>query len=346
MHRQIDRRRVRARGDRLPSGFTLVELLVVIAVIGILIALLLPAVQAARESSRRTHCLNNLKQLSLAALTFHDANNTFPMGRQQPNPFSQHSRLLPYLEQGNLFAQLDYTKGTGTNDEKFISVSTFLCPSDSVDRMTDPTQSAHQFDATLGAWGRNNYRANAGNDIGLTTNDGDVKAWEQNNGIFLTNAVVRIAQIVDGTSNTALFSEKIRGDGDDNSVEVISDYFQLANNGTTKSAAQVFQKCMALTPATLVGASAQTSYAGRDWINGNYMTTRYNHIMAPNTWSCSRGNSPNANGGAVTACSRHVNGVGMALADGSSRFVNDSINVDIWKALGSRDSGEVVPQNF
>ncbi len=339
-------RRAAARRYGHGSGFTLVELLVVIAVIGILIALLLPAVQAARESSRRTHCLNNLKQLSLAALTFHDANNTFPMGRQQPNTYSQHSRLLPYLEQGNLFAQMDFSKGTGSNDEKFISVSTFICPSDSVDRMTDSSQSAHQFDAVLGAWGRNNYRANAGNDIGLTTNDGDIKASEQNNGIFVTNAVVRLAQIVDGTSNTALFSEKIRGDGDDNSVEVISDFFQVANNGTTKTAVSLFQKCSALTPATMVGSSAQTSFAGRDWINGNYMTTRYTHIMPPNTWSCSRGNSPNSNGGAVTACSRHVNGVGLALADGSSRFVNDSINVDVWKALGSRDSGEIVPQNF
>jgi prepilin-type N-terminal cleavage/methylation domain-containing protein/prepilin-type processing-associated H-X9-DG protein len=335
---------LRAHHER--RAFTLVELLVVIAVIGILIGLLLPAVQAAREVARRTQCLNNLKQIALATLEFHDANGTFPMGRQQPNTFSQHALILPFMEQSNAFVQLDLTVGTGTNTGRYVQVNAFLCPTDFDDRMNDPTVSGDQYDPVLGAWGRNNYRANAGNDVGITTNSGTTKAKEQNNGIFLTNEVVRISQVTDGTSHTALFSEKIRGDGDDNSAEVISDFFQIANNTNTSTVAVVYQKCVALNAAKATGASNQTSYSGRDWINGNYMTTRYTHIMPPNTWSCCRGNSPNDNGGATTASSRHTGGVVVAMVDGSVRFVTNNVDVTTWQAVGSRGTGEIVTDNF
>lgn len=328
------------------AAFTLVELLVVIAIIGILVALLLPAVQAAREAARRTQCINNLKQLSLAALEFHDANSSFPMGRQQPYPFSQHAQLLPFLEQASALAQIDFTIETGSNLARFTQISAFLCPSDPDERMTNPNTSADQYDASRGAWGRNNYRANAGSDVGITTNNGTVNAKEQNNGIFLTNTLVSIPLVVDGTSHTALFSEKIRGDGDDTSVEVISDYFQIADDTTTNTVTKVYQKCVALNPATMAGANKQTSFAGRDWINGNYMTTRYTHIMPPNSWSCSRGNSPNNEGGATTASSRHNGGVSLALADGSVRFVANTIDPVTWQSIGSRSGAEVVTDNY
>ncbi len=339
-------RRYRVRVYRTYSAFTLVELLVVIAIIGILIALLLPAVQAAREAARRTQCINNLKQLSLAALEFHDANASFPMGRQQPSTFSQHAQLLPFIEQAAAQAQIDFTIDTGSNLARFTQINAFLCPSDPDERMTNPNTSADQYDAQRGAWGRNNYRANAGSDVGITTNNGTVNAREQNNGIFLTNFTVSIPLVVDGTSHTALFSEMVRGDGDDNSVEILSDFFQIADNNNTATTAKVYQKCVALNPASLSGASNQTSYAGRDWINGNYMTTRYTHIMPPNSWSCSRGNSPNNEGGATTASSRHNGGVSLALADGSVRFVANTIDAVTWQSIGSRNGAEVVTDNY
>jgi prepilin-type processing-associated H-X9-DG protein len=169
---------------------------------------------------------------------------------------------------------------------------------------------------------------------------------EQNNGIFLTNAAIRISKVTDGTSHTALFSEMIRGDGNDNSVEAFSDFFQLANNNSTASATQVYALCQALNAATMVGSNLETSYSGRDWINGNYITTRYTHIMPPNSLSCSRGNSPNNNGGATTASSRHSGGVNLVLADGSVQFITSDVSVTLWQALGSRNGNEVVTNDY
>src|SRR6187200_2715856 len=88
-------------------GFTLIELLVVIAIIGVLIALLLPAVQAAREAARRMQCTNNLKQMALAVHNYHDANQTFPYAYQQS--ISHHARLLPYMEQSPLYEQVNFS---------------------------------------------------------------------------------------------------------------------------------------------------------------------------------------------------------------------------------------------
>jgi prepilin-type N-terminal cleavage/methylation domain-containing protein len=324
-----------------PTGFTLVELLVVIAIIGTLAGMLLPAVQAARESARRAQCTNKLKQLALATLEFHDAKRAFPIGRQGDNAFSQHSQLLPYLEEGNLELQLNFNIATGSNPARLTTINAFLCPSDLDDRMTDSTLSADQ-----AGWGRNNYRASAGNDVGTTANSETATAKEQNNGIFITNEAVSLRQVTDGTSHTALFSEAILGDGNDNVVEVESDMFQLKNNNTTATVQQLYAKCIAVVPGSMSGASNQTSYAGRDWINGNYMTTRYNHVMPPNSWSCSRGNSPNDNGGAVTASSRHVSGVNLTLVDGSVRFVDSGVDVTLWQALGSRNGSEIISGDF
>jgi len=319
------------------TAFTLVELLVVIAIIGTLAGLLLPAIQAAREAARRSQCTNNLRQLAVATLNFHDAHRSFPMGRQQPNTFSQHALLLPYLEEANITDQIDFTIGTGMNAARLITVAVFLCPSELEDRLNDPSLSNDQF-----GWGRNNYRASGGSDVGTTTNDGTTSAVEGNNGIFVTNKLIRIAHVTDGTSHTALFSERALGDGDDNSVDLLGDFFQIANNANTATAAQVYTKCQKLDFTSVVGSSNQTSYSGRDWINGNYMTTRYTHIMPPNSWACSRGNSPNTNGGAVTASSRHSGGVNLALGDASVKFVMNEIDPVLWQALGSRNGNEIL----
>jgi len=322
----------------LRPAFTLIELLVVIAIIGILVALLLPAVQAARESARRTQCINQIKQMALAAIEFHDAKKTFPIGRQgDEESFGQHTELFPFLEEGNLANTFNFSIPAGQNPARLTTVGLFICPSDIDDRMLDATIAGNQV-----GWGRNNYRANAGNAFGITVNSSLPTARETNNGVFLTNEAVRMSQITDGTSHTAMFCESIRGDGNDNLIEVESDLFQIPNNANTDTTDKVYNRCIGLDLATMSGSKKQTSFGGRNWINGNYMTTRYNHVMLPNSWSCTRGNSPNNNGGAVTASSRHGDGVNLALADGSVRFVSSDIELYVWRALGSRNGQEVV----
>ena len=129
-------------------GFTLVELLVVIAIIGILIALLLPAVQAAREASRRAKCANNLRQLGIAALNYEECFGSFPPGRLSQGDekrWSQHSRLLPHLERGSVYLEIDYKKGPGNSANKAARTSqlgVLRCPSD-YNRMTTTYRKNH-----------------------------------------------------------------------------------------------------------------------------------------------------------------------------------------------------------
>jgi prepilin-type N-terminal cleavage/methylation domain-containing protein/prepilin-type processing-associated H-X9-DG protein len=325
-----------------PAGFTIVELLVVVAIIGVLAGLLLPAIQSARETGRRMQCGNNLRQLALAAANFVAAHDAFPLGRDKPGEdvWSAHARLLPYLEETSTFDHIDFSKPPGDSSHAQVCatvVKTFLCPSDS-NRMNvaDPAN-GNQY-----PWEKNNYRGNAGSDSGewnATTGQ------EQNNGIFLTALPVTLPSISDGTSHTALLSEGVLGDADDDHVESPGDWFRVAK--TNQTARQVYDACLAVTPAG--GAGTQFSRAGRNWVRGNFVTTRYNHIMPPNTVSaarCALGNvnagTINDNGGATTASSRHPGGVNLALADASVHFAANEVDISVWWALGSRDGGETM----
>jgi len=326
------------------SGFTLVELLVVVAIIGVLVALLLPAVQAAREAGRRSQCANNLRQIAIAALNYEQANKRLPAGRTVPKPWSQHVRLLPFLEQSAVYGMVDFDEKIGGEQFEILrkqQMDVFLCPSDPEDRLQDLGDDEAQWD-----WGRNSYRGNSGNDVGRMTGAGSAaEQVEQNNGVFVTNKWIKLSQITDGTSHTAMFSEMVRGDGDDQNVETPGDWFRISEANLT--AQQVYTACLAVDPYTMNTKQSQFSKSGRNWVRGNYATTRYNHIMPPNERSCARkdgggslGVSVNDNGGATTASSRHSGGVNLARVDGSVQFVADDIDLSAWRALGSRDGGE------
>jgi len=220
------------------SGLTLVELLVVIAIIGVLVALLLPAVQAAREAARRTQCQNNLRQFGIAAHNYEATYKCFPYGRVfEPgrvlwtaSQWSAQARLLPYFEQLSGYDRIDFTRrpDDGPNRELIDDeIPLFLCPSD-FDRM-GPAYSPHGL-----RFARNNYRANSGSDVGIFDWP---TATEACNGVFLTNRVVRIGGILDGTGHTALFSESVRGDGDDNTIDHLrpsSDIFVISRSYTSR----------------------------------------------------------------------------------------------------------------
>lgn len=208
-------------------AFTLVELLVVIAIIGILMALLLPAVQAAREAARRTQCLNNLKQIGLAMLNYESTMGRFPYGGRTPpaNNYS-HSwwiRILPYVEQGNLYDKFDQsspTTGWVTNANNAALLDKYKpslvrCPSTPL-----------PFVSKLGAYDlpMPNYVAITGADDDASTRNHTHPAVpggkHSNGGVLIVDRALRMAEIVDGTSHTILVGEQSDYCKDSNGAKV------------------------------------------------------------------------------------------------------------------------------
>ncbi len=323
-----------------PHGFTLVELLVVIAIIGVLVALLLPAIQAARAAARRSQCANNLRQIGIGTLNYESAFGKLPAGRTLPGGWGLHVKILPYIEATNVYNIVNFEVAVAQNDARLEDLPLFLCPEDLQDRLADSRGADNQ-----DGWGRNSYRANAGSDTGQMTGTGAPKdQLERNDGMFVTNREIELQDVTDGTAYTALFSERVRGDGDDKKVEAESDWFRIPESRI--SADDVASACLALNLQTLA-ANQQFSRGGRNWPLGNYVPSRYNHVLGPNSRSCARGASGgiadaiNNNGGATTATSWHTGGVHVVRVDGSAQFVIDGVDLAAWRALGSRDGGEV-----
>jgi len=221
-------RKLHRRGRSSKScGFTLVELLVVIAIIGVLVALLLPAVQAAREAARRSQCVNHVRQWGLAAQNFHAGHNQYPATFGESPIFWGHfARLLPYIEEANLYAQIDYDKSvTHADNRPAVSapVSVLLCPSNGPDEMIGGS-------GDLIGYARINYRANSGNDTSPMPSGSFL---ETTNGIFVGERRCRISDVTDGTSNTAIFSERLLGDGNDDVITVDRDWITMTAPTTT-----------------------------------------------------------------------------------------------------------------
>jgi prepilin-type N-terminal cleavage/methylation domain-containing protein/prepilin-type processing-associated H-X9-DG protein len=298
----------------LRRAFTLVELLVVIAIIGVLVALVLPAVQAAREAVRRASCLNNLRQLGLALHNYHDVFGKFPGARDpfSPGPFSTQAHLLDYLEQANFSKAIDFSQPTSTGVNQTVAnlvVKSFLCPSDPAN--------GHVPGMTFGGC---NLVAN----VGTGVNGGD---YVTGDGVFLLNNPVGFRNLTDGSSSTAAFSESIIGDGQNVALTPQRQAVQLAGSSVPTAGA--------CTAGPWIGKR------GDRWINGGYLSTAYNHFAAPNsaTWDCSNASN---NFGLKTARSLHPGGVNVLTCDGSGRFVTGAIDITAWQAIATRDGGETI----
>jgi prepilin-type N-terminal cleavage/methylation domain-containing protein/prepilin-type processing-associated H-X9-DG protein len=316
-------------------GFTLVELLVVIAIIGILIALLLPAVQSAREAARRSHCTNNVKQMALAVHNYGNSFNTYPIGEWDCCYGTWMLAILPYVEQGVLYQQYHRPgamEGDRTNavpmgdDVRYGSavnlpvtrtqLSAFTCPSDSV------TKSA----TIINGVAFHNYVGNHGNTTlarsspYLGVNFGGapfIAVFHANQWLrdYMPASekgrkVVRLQEVLDGTSNTLLFSETVQGrDGDLRGFAWWGggSHFEtsIGPNGAVPDV--LVQSCFPANP------------------------------LNPPCVVRSTGNPER-----IGARSRHPGGVQVAMCDGAVRFVTNNISLDVWRPLGSAAGKEAI----
>lgn len=311
------------------SGFTLVELLVTLGVIGLLLSLLLAGIQSARSAARRTQCLNNIRQLALATHEFESAHGRLPQTRNETSypggvsrSISPHVFLLPYLEQGALYDSIDLAEpSSGVFSEPPAStlnpqalttaVPTFVCPDDG-----------------LAIAGSTSYRACVG--IGPRT-IGSPGEPGYNSGAFRAHYDgSHVAEIRDGMSNTVLFGEKLTGDRDPSRFTPWRDAAEVP--------IEIFTLADAEAVCAAVGTEPKNHYSfhGAAWLLGGPEHTWYNHVLPPNSTvpDCYSG------GKAIAARSFHAGGVNVALADGAGRFVSESIDVSLWRAVATRSLGE------
>jgi prepilin-type N-terminal cleavage/methylation domain-containing protein/prepilin-type processing-associated H-X9-DG protein len=339
------------RTARTRLAFTLVELLVVIAVIGILIGLLLPAVQAAREAARRMQCQNNLKQIGLAIMNYESSSRSLPMGwNGMHDPiqgttyrWSYLAATLPYLEQGNLYDGLNlnrtlYPPGGGQPPRPehvpMIStiIPTYLCPSDHGQPVSGPSGVLDSAPT--------NYASCFGSGMNNPQDPSDVGHFDRSaNGMFSSGAWRRLADCLDGLSNTAFVSESLLGpggpDGERDSRPDPRTHMALVVPFSLVTAGN----CDQPVPS---GVNRFVASRGRLWAGQSFENTAYNHFFPPNTkrYDCFFW----VNRGLKAARSRHPGGVQVLFGDGSVHFVDDSIDLGIWRAIATRAGGEVVAQ--
>jgi prepilin-type N-terminal cleavage/methylation domain-containing protein/prepilin-type processing-associated H-X9-DG protein len=358
---------------RVRSGFTLIELLVVIAIIAVLIALLLPAVQAAREAARRMQCTNNLKQLGLASANFESSFSKYIPG-YGPWPFFNAAgptklgggranviaQILPYMEQSAMYnafnLQIDMNiYGGGPNDTAQQQiVNSFVCP-------TEPNN------IKLSNLGYTNYAASVGGSAAVELG---ANPWQEPNGSFggpfsvnqdlgqaqFLDAAqtqpnfsyrqalpVTIASLTDGTSNTGLFAETRHSSasiaasvggflGGVMPTDIVNVYIV-----TTAMSNQVAPNCTYLGP----GYSTRIYYRNQEYYRDLPMTGYYNHTLPPNSTKYDCGDTSFARAH-MAPRSLHPGGANIALADGSVRFMKNSVSPVTFLALGTRAGSEVI----
>ncbi|MGC8643482.1 MAG: DUF1559 domain-containing protein [Isosphaeraceae bacterium] len=346
------------------SAFTLIELLVVISIIGILAALLLPAVQMAREAARRASCVNNLKQLGLAAQSYNDEWDVLPAQCIYLAPTcsigwtqSWVLQLVPGLEQSPLFNAQNFDFGPDQPENATsgsIRLAVLLCPSDSA-RPPDPP------------WQPMSYHGNLGGSGVLRNWMGTIVPaytkcpfppyqpwWKADSNL----GVISLAGISDGLSNTALFSERLIGLGSNTTTAVASNNARRAlfpavpatpNTGDVGQTLAFLNACRSL-PGTATN-SGDIYISGGHWswsFPWHIVKDVYTHYNTPNGLSCRSTMTANDNvegggqTGIITATSNHPGGVNVCFADGSVHFVKDSIDLRTWWALGTRNMGEVI----
>lgn len=326
------------------SAFTLVELLVVIAIIGVLVGLLLPAVQSAREAARRMQCQNHIKQIALAAHNYHGVFDRFPpsalvnlaaSSTGNNGSWGVHGRILPYLEQGNLYERVDLSIGWDFQMAiDGLKIPTYACPSDpGSDQVRDPGGGRSKLYPT-------NYGFNFGTWFVF-----DPASQRGGDGMFYPNAFLRFRDCLDGSSNTLLLSE----------VKAWAPY--LRNGGPpTVAIPQTVGELQVILPS----APDFKDTGHTEWPDGRVHHTGFTTTMTPNSrirhtiagteydmdfnsWQEGRnGGTGSPTYAAITSRSHHVGLVHAGRVDGSVSSFTNSIDQMIWRALSTRSGRETV----
>ncbi len=333
--------------SRSRFGFTLVELLVVIAIIGILMGLLLPAVQMAREAARRTSCQNNLRQIGLALLNYESAKHKYPPSFEitsgsvltgNNGSWSIHGRLLPYMEQGNAYSVVDLKVAWDaqmTTGVPTLRIASYLCPSEVNDVVRIKNGAPFVYPQT--------YGFNMGSWLIY-----DPATGKQGDGPFFVNSKVRVANVVDGTSNTMLatevkaFTSYIRNTADPGAVAPVDPNAFTGYSGDLK-----------------LGPDTNSNTGHTEWPDGRVHHSGFTTVFTPNTKvnytyngqlydidfnSVQEGRSSNQpTYAAITARSYHTGGsVNSTLLDGSTRSISEDIELSVWRALGTVKGKEMI----
>jgi prepilin-type N-terminal cleavage/methylation domain-containing protein/prepilin-type processing-associated H-X9-DG protein len=323
------RKNDRKNGQTTDKAFSLIELLVVIAIIGVLLALLLPAVQKVRAAANRAQCANNLKQLALAAHHHHDAQGQFPTG-VQPVVLQGDGRyaegtdwkieLFPYLDKHNLYRKWEYTDcrnnvAGGRNAPTAQVLSILLCPSDPLTDAVFHFANEHtpQYAWADGYYGMTSYGGNGGQRSFTGSRVGTT-----NDGIFYEDSHIRLADVSDGASNTFLVGERSHRDPEYDRVTFASQpsFYPLSGFGAWAS---VFANSGGSDAAHLLSPPVPINYQFPPSGGGPELRDRL----------CAYG-------------SGHPEGANFAFTDGSVRFLSQSIPVATLQALSTRAGGEAV----
>jgi type II secretory pathway pseudopilin PulG len=299
---------------RTRPAFTLFQLLVILALLALLFALLLPVIAKVRAQALRAQKLNNLKQIGLACHNYHDTFGQFPSGNDQQG-FSAAAKLLPFVEQDNLYKLIDFKKAStdkANAQARGAVVKLFLSPQ-------DPIMSVEK------EAGATNYLFNAGTKPSLKGNDG----------VFFQDSKIRLPDITDGTSNTLMLGETLKGDGGKKAADVKRQYVLLDIKGldglNDESGVEQFKE-----NKHIVGDRCASWMDGR-FLQGTFTATRSLNDAKPDV-SC-------AGEGGLSALRSLDDQVSIALCDGSTRFVNaKKVPLDTWKLLSGRNDGQVIPE--
>lgn len=308
-------------------GLSLIELLIAIGIIGLLCALLAPAIMSARGAARKMECSSHLRQLGLAASNYASAHNCMPPGAV--HFYSWLVMLLPYVDQGDVYQRFDFSDAEmnrfrqgSQNPIWKANIAVFKCP-------TDPL-----------AWRRDNdvpkhsYHGCAGSGLLQGGLNGLIR-YSYEGCVFnrFQAGIVRLENVPNGLSNTVMASERLVGD---TSGHLLRNNWFMTTTYLQSNELEAFRAaCLNETPRAIAGGGGWygSPSSGQGWWDGVIGTTMYNHLMTPNQQTC---HSNAEEFGAFTASSLHPGGVNVVYGDGHAAFVSQNVDSVVWTKMGSR----------